>query len=66
MLGNSEDLFATINDELLLVRFLGLPLQLRIDLTGEWISAKGSTEQQNVRLRAVIGVVLPSTALLYT
>ena len=59
-------LLAAVDDELLLVLLLGISLQLRVDLSGEGIGAQRSTEEKNVGLRAMVGVVFPSTALLDT
>ena len=50
--------------KLVLVLLERLPLELRVDLAGLRIRAEGPAEQQDVRLRAVDGVVLPAPRLL--
>lgn len=48
----------------MLVLLERLPLELRVDLAGLRVRTEGPAEQQDVRLRAVDGVVLPAPRLL--
>ena len=50
----------------MLVLLQSLRFQLRVDLAGLWVGSQGAAEEEDVRLRAVDGVMDPAAGLLHS
>lgn len=59
------ELTALVDHQLLAVLLLGLALELRVDLARQRIGAERSAKKEDVGLRSVARIVLPSAALLH-